>query len=70
MIILNLNQDLATFPSTELINNIVHNAFYNCVETTIVNGKILMENKQIKADLIDEVKLKNSMKNIIKKVEK
>ena len=70
LIILNLNQDLATFPSTELINNIVHNAFYNCVETTIVNGKILMENKQIKADLIDEVKLKNSMKNIIKKVEK
>ena len=70
LIILNLSQDLATFPSTELINNIVHNAFYNCVETTIVNGKILMENKQIKADLIDEVKLKNSMKNIIKKVEK
>ena len=29
-----------------------------------------MENKQIIADLIDEVKLKNSMKNIIKKVEK
>lgn len=68
IIILDLNTDLATFPSTELINNIVHNAFYNCVETTIVNGKILMENKQIKENLIDEVKLKNDIENIIKKV--
>lgn len=68
IIILNLNADLATFPSTELINNVVHNAFYNTVETTIVNGKILMENKQIKANLIDEVKLKNNIENIIKKV--
>ena len=29
------------------INNIVHNAYFDCVDTTIINGEILMENKKI-----------------------
>lgn len=60
IIILNLNSPL-TFPLNDIIAEVVYNVKAQNVETTIVNGKILMENKVFK--------LKNDPKVIYKKCE-
>ena len=44
-----------TYPSPDLITNIVHNVDASNIDTTIVNGKILMENHQIKLSINKEV---------------
>lgn len=49
IIILNLN-DVVTNPVNDIISDIVYNAKGTNVETTIVNGNILMENRKIKKD--------------------
>lgn len=46
LIILDLN-NVATQPINDIFSNIVYNTKGNNVETTIVNGNILMENKKI-----------------------
>ncbi|MBW6451744.1 MAG: amidohydrolase [DPANN group archaeon] len=51
LVICNLN-DIAMFPNHNLVSNIVYSANGSCVDTTIVSGKILMENKVLKT--IDE----------------
>lgn len=66
IIILDMNDPL-TYPSIKIINNIVHNGWLNTVDTTIINGEVLMENKELKIDInIEEIKkqidkIKNKM---------
>ena len=56
-----------TYPSPDLITNIVHNVDASNIDTTIVNGKILMENHQIKLS-INEDNIKKEVDRIINKI--
>ena len=56
IIMLDIN-DIMTKPSPDIITNIVHNAFNN-VSMTMINGKILMQDKKLLID-IDEQELIN-----------
>lgn len=56
-----------TYPSPDLITNIVHNVDASNIDTTIVNGKILMENHQIKLS-INEDDIKKEVDRIINKI--
>lgn len=56
-----------TYPSPDLITNIVHNVDASNIDTTIVNGKILMENHQIKLS-INEDNIKKEIDRIINKI--
>ena len=56
-----------TYPSPDLITNIVHNVDASNIDTTIVNGKILMENHQIKLS-INEDSIKKEVDRIINKI--
>ena len=49
IIILNLN-DVVTNPVNDIVSDIVYNAKGTNVETTIINGNILMESRKIKKD--------------------
>lgn len=64
LIILNLDT-VVTKPVNDLISDIVYNVKGNNVETTIVNGKILMENKQLK---IKENDIYDKCKKIIERI--
>ena len=59
-------EDCQTSPHTELITNIVHNA-YNSVSMTMINGNILMKDKKLLLN-IDEKELINIINNRIKKL--
>ena len=52
IIILNLN-DVVTNPVNDIVSDIVYNAKGTNVETTIINGNILMESRKIKKDEIE-----------------
>lgn len=65
IIILNLD-NVETYPSQDLITNIVHNVDSLNVDTTIINGKILMENHKLKIN-IDEERIKDEIKLILNK---
>ena len=54
-----------TFPTIDLITNIVHNISINNVDTTIINGEILMQNNSLKLN-IDLNKIKKKITQIIK----
>ena len=56
-----------TYPSPDLITNIVHNVDASNIDTTIVNGKILMENHQIKLS-INEDNIKKEVDRITNKI--
>lgn len=62
IIILDLN-DIEVFPCINPIIQVVHNAWYNNVDTTIINGNILMENKKLKIN-IDPNNLKEKIIDI------
>lgn len=64
LIILDLDT-VVTKPVNDLISDIVYNVKGNNVETTIVNGKILMENKQLK---IEENDIYDKCKQIIERI--
>lgn len=64
LIILNLDT-VVTKPVNDLISDIVYNVKGNNVETTIVNGKILMENKKLK---IEENDIYDKCKQIIERI--
>lgn len=64
LIILNLDT-VVTKPINDLLSDIVYNVKGNNVETTIVNGKILMENKQLK---IKENNIYDKCKQIIERI--
>lgn len=66
IIILDMN-DLCNYPSTEIFNNIVHNGWNNCVDTTIINGKVLMKEKNVLLD-INENKIKKEFDKIIDRI--
>ena len=62
LIILNLDE-ITTFPAPELITQIVHNIETNNIETTIINGKIIYENKKLNLN-INEQGLKDNITKI------
>lgn len=64
LIILNLDT-VVTKPVNDLLSDIVYNVKGNNIETTIVNGKILMENKQLK---IKENDIYDKCKKIIERI--
>ena len=49
LVILDLN-DISTLPNINIISNIVHNAINN-VDTVIVDGNVLLKNKEFKIDV-------------------
>ena len=67
IIVLNLNNVL-TQPINNVFAEIVYNAKGTDVETTLVNGKILMENKNISK--IDEKEIFNKCNGIIQRISK
>jgi 5-methylthioadenosine/S-adenosylhomocysteine deaminase len=66
IIILDLNK-IENYPYYDLINNVVHNVSVGNVDTTIINGEILLINHKLKLN-INETKIKNEIDNILKKV--
>lgn len=62
IIILNLNK-ITTFPSPELIPQIVHNIETNNIETTIIEGKILYHKQKLNIN-INTQKLKENITKI------
>lgn len=65
IIILDINTELMQ-PVNDIFADIVYNAKGNNVETTIVNGKILMENRKINCD--KQKNIYNQCENIIKRI--
>ncbi len=66
LIILDMD-NINSFPTVDLITNVVHNACFDCVDTTIINGEVLYENKKLKLN-IDEEELKNNINTIINRL--
>lgn len=66
IIIIDLN-NTEVYPSADLITNLVHNTESNNVDTTIINGEILMQNHKLNLD-IDEEDLKIKIDEIIKRL--
>lgn len=65
IIILDMN-NIEIYPTVNLIFDIVHNVSINNIETTIINGNILMENHKLLLDInIEEVK--QNIEKILKK---
>lgn len=62
IIILDLDKT-QTFPTPELITQIVHNIETNNIITTIINGEVVMENNKLNLD-IEESKLKEEINKI------
>ena len=55
----------SSFPTVDLITNVVHNTTPENVCTTIINGEVLMNNHELKLN-IDENMLKENISRIIK----
>lgn len=66
IIIVDLN-NIEAYPSIDLITNLVHNTESINVDTTIINGEVLMKNHKLLLD-IDLDKLKNKIDNINKRL--
>lgn len=66
LIILDIN-NIENYPNYDLINNIVHNVCPNNIDTTIIDGEVLMRNHKLEID-IDENELKNDIDRILKRV--
>lgn len=66
IIIVDLNE-IETYPTVDVINNVVHNTGYSNVDATIVNGEVLMLNHKLLVPF-DEVKLKKHINSIINRV--
>ena len=62
IIILDLN-NIEAYPTVDLINQIVHNTESNNIDTTIINGEVLMRNHKLTID-IDEDRLKEEINKI------
>lgn len=65
LIILNLDT-VVTKPVNDIVSDIVYNVKGNNIETTIVNGKILMENNKLK---IEENDIYDECKKIIRRIQ-
>ncbi len=64
LVILDLN-DITTLPNVDIISNIVHNAFNN-VDTVLIDGNILLENKKLKLN-IDTNNIINKVNDIVRR---
>ena len=62
LIILDLN-DITMQPTVNIITQIVHNGWFNSVDTTIINGDILYTNNKFNLD-INLNEIKNKLNNI------
>ena len=67
IIIVNMNR-VKAIPKNDLISQIVYNTNGEDVETTIVAGKILMEDYKLKLDGIQEEKVYENCEKIIKRI--
>ena len=67
IIVINIDSELMQ-PVNDVFADIVYNAKGVNVETTIINGKVLMENKRINS--FDENKIYSKCKEIIKRISK
>ncbi len=63
IIILDLN-NTEIYPGVDIITNVVHNVESNNIDTTIINGEILMKNHELCLS-IDETNLKNNINKIL-----
>ena len=68
IIILDLNK-IETSPTPDIITQVVHNVIPDNVDTTIINGEILMENNKLLLD-INEAELINKVNSIIDRLTK
>ena len=66
IIIINLETPI-TRPLNDIFSQIVYNAKGTNVETTIVNGKILMENKKLRIN-VNEMEIIKKCDDIIKRI--
>ena len=68
IIILDLNK-IETSPTPDIITQVVHNVLPENVDTTIINGEILMENNKLLLD-INENELIEKVNSIINRLTK
>ena len=61
--------DIESYPTVDLITQIVHNTESKHVDTTIINGEILMKNHQLLLP-INEEELKKKIDSIIERLSK
>ena len=61
--------DIETYPTVDLITQIVHNTESKHMDTTMINGEILMKNHQLLLP-IDEEELKRKIDSIIERLSK
>lgn len=66
IIILDLNKPVS-YPTVDLVPNIVHNVNETNIDTTIINGEILYKNHKLNID-IDEKNLHNKINEIINRL--
>lgn len=66
IILLDLN-NIEIYPTTDLINQVVHNTQSNNIDTTIINGEVLMKNHKILLQ-VDEKQLKENIINIMNRL--
>lgn len=66
IIILNYHK-IETFPLPDILTGIVHNTESSNIDTTMINGEILVENHQLQLD-IDEKELLYKVENIYKRL--
>lgn len=62
IIILDMS-NIEVYPTTDLITNVCHNMESNNVDTTMINGEILMQNHQLLLDISEEI-LKEKINDI------
>ena len=56
IIVVDVNK-IEMIPCVDPIVNVVHNGFYNCVDTVIINGNTLIKNSMLQVDIdLDELK--------------
>lgn len=66
LIILDMDK-IETYPTVDMITNVVHNTESSNVDTTIINGEILMKNRKLLLN-INEGKLKQEITKIINRL--
>ena len=66
IIILDLN-NIEIFPTVDIISEIVHGLSVNNIDTTIINGEVLMKNRKLLLD-VDEKELKEKINKILNRL--
>ena len=66
IIILDYN-DISVYPTADLISQVVHNTRNYHVNTSIINGEIIMKDRKLLLD-IDEEKLKKEIDSIVERI--